>query len=230
MNLLGTQHAERYENLKRDIEPREAVSYYYTNGKELTPEASVRLSLLTSEMMTVGPFGPLFLRTTDRQYKPEINGIPLQNIFERAPDYWDSGITLNAFDIQDAIILENEAASLLDSKWYSEFTEMRLTCITAKLMTNSAGRTSVCGITAVTNLCPIGYYAHPANNRVAEGMSGSIVPERSLLSLGGNTIGLREPLFQTLMKMTALFNEYHDQSILKIDFTNQLLEYFDISK
>lgn len=208
MSAPGSQHHERYEQMKVEVNRRQVDWWLYRSNK---PDIKMGLKdiieMLKNQFLEVGPFGHHFVKENKRNFKPEFYGIPLQYNFER-DDLSDFVAVAYTATCGDSSILLKSVFDYLKSGYGRQaFKELELTAICVQRATNHAGMQMVVAIDCIEKLMPLSFYEHPANGRLLLALENADPPEYSALSLHGKTRPPKMHVQDALSKATVLYNE-----------------------
>lgn len=225
MSSLDTQHHERYEQMKSDVNRRHVDWWFYLSSKkEIGEDLKGIIKILKDHLLPVGPFGQSFICDGNHGLKPEFYGIPLQ--FEFADGDGDLFTAFVATSADASILLKNAAEFLRSDYGYEEFRNLELNAMCVQTATDNNGNKFVVAMDLLANINPLSLYEHPPNGRFLMAMTGSDLPDQSALVMAATRRVPATHIQVALYKATALYNEYELGDIEKEQLTRALYTLF----
>lgn len=209
MSSTGSQHHERYEQMKAEVNRRRVDWWLYRSNKKEVPDELKRIiELLKTQFLEVGPFGHTFVKESPTALKPEFYGIPLQHDFTQEQVSQFTGIAYTATNGDLSILLRTIFDYLRTPYGKEAFEELEFTLVAVSRADNKAGKSMVISMECVEKLKPLSFYEHPSNGRLLLAMENADPPEHSALSFYGNLRQPRVHVHDALDKATKIYNEY----------------------
>lgn len=209
MNIKDSLHAERFEEMKKDVDPSRQSEWFFYRGSEshLGEEMADIFSQLQKQFVNVGPFGYHFTVTTAGVFKDEFYGIPFQYRFTESVGF------PNCF----AFVATNDHASVqlktifdfffADSS-LKEIEQLQMSAICVHTAIDQNKESIVYSVECIEGLMPMAYYAHPANGRFINAISGIVEPDHAALTMVGKRREANAHIGETLLKMTSAYKSY----------------------
>lgn len=232
MYLADSQHLERFEKMRHDVNSRYSEWWLYraATNRQISEDLGHILQMLKKELEVVGPFGAPFLKENQKTFKRDFYGIPLQHTFIKEDENNFEGIAYVATNDMRSVLLKSVFDYLRNEGNQSDFVNMNLTAICVQTAYSTNDEEIVIGVDCFEGLKPLSYYEHPINGRLIMAMGGNEVPEHSALAFHGKRLEAKVPLHQVLMEVNSLYQEYEFNNVSTEEVSAQLYSYFQTQK
>lgn len=227
MSLVGSEHKERFEQLKEDVNRRDVEWWLFrSNQQEVDDDLKAIVDMIKNEFLVVGPYGHHFVKRDRDNFKDNFYDIPLQHTFADEFINGFEGISYVATSGDASILVKSIYDYLRDEQNLAAFCNLNLMAVCVQLAENQNGDLCVVSMDCVEKLKPMAYYDHPPNGRVLQATENLDPPEYAAISLYGQRRAPKVAIHAVLHEASALYNEYDLGNIDQQQLTEKLYSFF----